>query len=817
MSHRPFRTLRTTLTLAALTLAFAACSDAPPVAPADEGFPSPAFDRLPSTSSPALAPASESLEALRAVLDAGTEAGELSKGDAESLDKALDKIAKALSKADEGGDDDDDAADDGEKSKKSSKSDKSAKGPLADAAKKLDHFLEKLDKLEAKGRVPAALAAELRTEAARLEAALTGRVTPEAGGTVVADGGRVLIDIPAGALSTTVTITATPVPAPTDAPNVLGGTTYDFGPDGTQFATPVAVTFAYDPASVPDGLPGDAVFIVQNVGGVWERVPGPVTVDPFAGAVTAHLTHFSLYGVSADPCALRGFSLVATGTVTADDCDFQGSKFEELYRIVTADLVQASGQSFSDSPKLTLTTTTDFNGVIGFQAADTAQFGGLVHRFRNNLSPAAPVSFSMIAGEPEYKLFVGGLTTTDLGSYTVSTAVAPGGEYACGEVLVMAGSAIFSSSIGGSNACAGTIAFGPNVGQPLLYQGRYARLEAGKSYNVTVSGLQGAGPVALFVSRLPLSAGVDQELDIGGGPSDGERSLTFTPPSGGTYYIEVSTGDVSAPAVPYDFSFGEVTYDPCALKTMDLQETANISTNDCLFQGTQYEDIYRLVTADLVQQSGQSFVGSPKLTLTASTDFNGVLGFQGADPGLFQGLVHRFRNNLTPAGPVSFSMIGGEPEYKVFIGGLSQTELGSYTLSTTVAPGGEITCDDVLVMAGSAVFPSEINDANSCAGTIAFGPNVGQPLMFQPRYARLEAGKSYTISVTGIMADPVALFVSALPLSSGVDQTLDLSSGAGDPDRSVTFTASQNGFYYMEVSSVPGNASGYTLSFGPTN
>lgn len=57
--------------------------------------------------------------------------------------------------------------------------------------------------------------------------------------------------------------------------------------------------------------------------------------------------------------------------------------------------------------------------------------------------------------------------------------------------------------------------------------------------------------------------------------------------------------------------------------------------------------------------------------------------------------------------------------------------------------------------------------------------------------------------------DAVALFVAKLPLNSGVDQHLVRKGGA---ERSVTFTASGSGFYYVEVSDAPGVTSNYTLT-----
>jgi hypothetical protein len=159
-------------------------------------------------------------------------------------------------------------------------------------------------------------------------------------------------------------------------------------------------------------------------------------------------------------------------------------------------------------------------------------------------------------------------------------------------------------------------------------------------------------------------------------------------------------------------------------------------------------------------------------------------------------------------------MIVGDPEYKLSIGGLDQTQLGSYTLTTEVGHGGDFTCGDFPVMVGSTQFSSQISGGNSCAGTIEFGPNKGQPLIYQGRGAQLEAGKTYTISITGLAGgdEAVALFVAAVPLAPAIDHQLDLGDGVGDTERTVTFTASRSGLYYIEVSNAPEAMSNYTLT-----
>lgn len=54
-------------------------------------------------------------------------------------------------------------------------------------------------------------------------------------------------------------------------------------------------------------------------------------------------------------------------------------------------------------------------------------------------------------------------------------------------------------------------------------------------------------------------------------------------------------------------------------------------------------------------------------------------------------------------------------------------------------------------------------------------------------------------------------FLAVIQWGTGYVQ-IDFSSGVGDTDRSITFTAPVTGYYYLEVSSYPGNASPYHLT-----
>jgi hypothetical protein len=111
-------------------------------------------------------------------------------------------------------------------------------------------------------------------------------VTAAEGGEVAAADGKGRLAIPPGALGTDTTITLD-VAAPAD-----GSATpvYDFGPDGTMFATPAMLSIAFD-GTVPEGKkPVLAVF----EDGAWAEIAGSSLA---AGNVSGPVSHFSRFSI----------------------------------------------------------------------------------------------------------------------------------------------------------------------------------------------------------------------------------------------------------------------------------------------------------------------------------------------------------------------------------------------------------------------------------------------------------------------------------------------------------------------------------------
>jgi hypothetical protein len=121
-------------------------------------------------------------------------------------------------------------------------------------------------------------------------------VVNDDGGTVETSDGAVKLTFPAGAVSGDTEITVEPAADVPDDAGLVPGTAYDFGPDGTTFAEPVAIVLQYDPAQLPAGIDEASLALHKADNDAWRSV-GESVVDMDANTVTATLTGFSVYGL----------------------------------------------------------------------------------------------------------------------------------------------------------------------------------------------------------------------------------------------------------------------------------------------------------------------------------------------------------------------------------------------------------------------------------------------------------------------------------------------------------------------------------------
>ena len=121
---------------------------------------------------------------------------------------------------------------------------------------------------------------------------MTSAVVGPTGGMVASSDGALQVAIPAGALSSDVTVTIVPTPPPGSG---SVGTVYEIGPTGTQFAIPVTLTFDYGATNVA-GTDPSMLRVATYAGGSWEILSG-ASLDMQAQTVSGTTMHLSPYGI----------------------------------------------------------------------------------------------------------------------------------------------------------------------------------------------------------------------------------------------------------------------------------------------------------------------------------------------------------------------------------------------------------------------------------------------------------------------------------------------------------------------------------------
>ena len=147
----------------------------------------------------------------------------------------------------------------------------------------------------ARGSATITATIDSRTATAAI-AVVDGGFIGAAGGTIVANNGLATLTIPAGALTTALPITVTATPNPPAAGDVIAGTSYELGPEGTTFAKPVTLDFKY-PAVVAAADSAQLLYVIGRfTAGKWAPLSGS-SVNWLTRTVTAQTSSFSAYAV----------------------------------------------------------------------------------------------------------------------------------------------------------------------------------------------------------------------------------------------------------------------------------------------------------------------------------------------------------------------------------------------------------------------------------------------------------------------------------------------------------------------------------------
>jgi hypothetical protein len=141
-----------------------------------------------------------------------------------------------------------------------------------------------------------------------------------AGGTVATADNSVVLNVPPGAFTATVTVSISAVSQASAPPAPRGFTAaavWSMGTGGVEPTKPVQASFKYDP-SLLKGLNADrlGVYLYDPGTGTWAWVGG--VVDPATGTITVTLSHFSIYGVLANTATFNDLSQASWARTAVD-------------------------------------------------------------------------------------------------------------------------------------------------------------------------------------------------------------------------------------------------------------------------------------------------------------------------------------------------------------------------------------------------------------------------------------------------------------------------------------------------------------------
>jgi hypothetical protein len=117
-----------------------------------------------------------------------------------------------------------------------------------------------------------------------------------AGGSASLEGGRVELEVPAGALAAPVAMFVDPVgDEAEESIGLIPGSVFDITPSGTAFSKSVRLSIRYDEAAL-GGLPESGLTVVKKLGAVWVEANDAV-IDADANVVSADVDGFSRWAL----------------------------------------------------------------------------------------------------------------------------------------------------------------------------------------------------------------------------------------------------------------------------------------------------------------------------------------------------------------------------------------------------------------------------------------------------------------------------------------------------------------------------------------
>jgi hypothetical protein len=254
--------------------------------------------------------------------------------------------------------------------------------------------------------------------------------------------GKASLDIPGGALDGDTTITVESSEPSSSLPDAssLKGLVYDFGPDGTTFAAPAALTLP----SVGDAGEGKEAVIawLDEESGVWQDLPTTTAGD---GSLQADITHFTkfvvrLRGVVTGDCSFNkcGGDIEGTWSLTGLCADVPGGldPFDGKCPEAVADVnVDASGTiTFNGDGTLTKNFTTQVIATLTVPSSCLETLHGTLPASCDELNEEDEDSSTVCTGDPTESCTCvetgSPETDTDPGDYSTT----PSGDLTIGDV-----------------------------------------------------------------------------------------------------------------------------------------------------------------------------------------------------------------------------------------------------------------------------------------------------------------------------------------------------------------------------------------------
>jgi adhesin/invasin len=529
-------------------------------------------------------------------------------------------------------------------------------------------------------------------------------------------GGAVIITVPAGAVSAGTSLSVGPAAASTVpvTTRLLAGTAQAFGPEGTQFASPLTLSLRFDPTGLSaTDRSGLALYLVKN--GEWERVTGS-TVSATSDVVTAPITHFSTYAV---------LKRATPATVAVSAGNGQTAPAGTAVAVRPAVLVADAGGHGVEGIGVTFAVSGGGGTVTG--ATATTDVNGIATVGSWTLGPAA--------GPNTLVATVTGLTAATFNA-TASLPPAP-------VIRLAASTASFAHTIGNAPPAAQTIAI-TNVGGSAL-----ADLVVGIGtpgwLTATLSSSSAPSVLTLAADGTGLAAGTYT------GVARVESGTSSNSPQTVNVTLTVSASAARVLAV---------TQQPAGArsgKPFDTQPVVEIRDASGNRVTTATNTIVASIVSDTATMSGTAVV----------TAVNGVATFTNlAITGRGSAQIRFESGTLAPATTQGFFVALGVPDKLTLLGGNNQTGIISTTLDQPLVvrvadidgfavPG--VTVNWVIAADGSLGSTSSVTNAAGIAtNTWRLGATIG--------------AQTVTAAVVGVTGPPLTFTATTIAPPAGRQQ-----------------------------------------------